>query len=163
MRKPTVFFLFLTVLWTAGAAPDAQGQGGTGAEERFVQKTCPVMEGKAVNPNVFTVYKGKKVYFCCTGCREEFEANPGKYLARLPQFADLQGGPVRKGRPGFHPGQLVEPFGLATLSLLSVTFCFGLFMRKKPKVLLNWHRRLAYVTIIVALSHATLVFIAHNL
>jgi len=51
------------------------------------QKTCPVM-GLAINKNLFTVYKGKKVYFCCPGCKPEFEKNPEKYLAKLPQFKE---------------------------------------------------------------------------
>jgi hypothetical protein len=59
-------------------------------------------------------------------------------------------------------GQYVEPFGLATLSLLIVTFCFGLFRKENPKVLLKWHKRLACVTIIAASCHATLVMLAHN-
>ena len=49
------------------------------------QTTCPVM-GLAINKEIFTVYKGKKVYFCCPGCKPEFEKNPEKYLAKLPQF-----------------------------------------------------------------------------
>ena len=61
------------------------------------------------------------------------------------------------------PGQYIEPFGLATLSLLFVTFCFGFFMKKNPKVLHKWHKRLAYITIIVAFCHATLVMLAHNM
>ena len=61
------------------------------------------------------------------------------------------------------PGEYIEAFGLTTLSLLIVTFCFGLFMKKNPKVLHKWHKRLAHVTMIVALSHATLVPIAHNM
>ena len=61
------------------------------------------------------------------------------------------------------PGQFVEAFGLVTFSLLFVTFCFGFFMKKNPKTLLKWHKRLAYVTIIVASCHATLVMLAHNL
>jgi hypothetical protein len=61
------------------------------------------------------------------------------------------------------PGQLVEPFGVATLSLLFVTFCFGFFMKKNPKVLHRWHKRFAYVTIIVAFCHASLVVLAHNM
>ena len=63
----------------------------------------------------------------------------------------------------FEPGKLIEPLGLATLSLLVVTFCFGFFMKKNPKMLHKWHKRLAYVTIIVAACHATLVMLAHNL
>ncbi|MHC4656875.1 MAG: heavy metal-binding domain-containing protein, partial [Planctomycetota bacterium] len=51
------------------------------------QKTCPVMD-LPINKDLFTVYKGKKVYFCCPGCKPEFEKNPEKYLAKLPQFKE---------------------------------------------------------------------------
>lgn len=49
------------------------------------QTTCPVMGG-AINKDLFTEYKGKKVYFCCAGCKEQFEKDPEKYIAKLPQF-----------------------------------------------------------------------------
>ena len=49
------------------------------------QTTCPIMGG-AINKDIFTEYKGKKVYFCCAGCEEKFKANPEKYIAKLPQF-----------------------------------------------------------------------------
>ena len=49
------------------------------------QKICPVMGG-AINKDVFTTYKDKKVYFCCPGCIPEFEKNPEKYIDKLPQF-----------------------------------------------------------------------------
>ena len=49
------------------------------------QTTCPVMAG-AIDKSIFTEYQGKKVYFCCAGCKEKFEAEPEKYLAKLPQF-----------------------------------------------------------------------------
>ena len=55
------------------------------ASATIEQTTCPVMGG-AINKGVFTEYKGKKVYFCCPGCKPKFEANPEKYLAKLPQF-----------------------------------------------------------------------------
>jgi len=53
-----------------------------------VQMTCPIMVGNAIDKNVFVEYKGKKVYFCCPGCKEKFEANPEDYIAKLPQFKD---------------------------------------------------------------------------
>jgi Cu(I)/Ag(I) efflux system membrane fusion protein len=57
-------------------------------DEGIVQKICPVMGG-AINKDVFTLYEGKKVYFCCPGCKPEFEKNPKKYLvAELPQFKE---------------------------------------------------------------------------
>ena len=49
------------------------------------QTTCPIM-GMAIDKNVYTEYKGKKVYFCCAGCETPFLENPEKYLSKLPQF-----------------------------------------------------------------------------
>ena len=51
------------------------------------QTTCPIMGG-AIDKNIFTEYKGKKVYFCCAGCEEKFKKEPEKYLAKLPQFKE---------------------------------------------------------------------------
>ena len=47
---------------------------------------CPVMDGNKIDKNVFVEYKGKKVYFCCAQCKAKFEAEPEKYLSKLPQF-----------------------------------------------------------------------------
>ena len=51
------------------------------------QKTCPIMDAP-INKDLFTEYKGKKVYFCCPGCKEKFEEAPEQYLAKLPQFSE---------------------------------------------------------------------------
>jgi YHS domain-containing protein len=50
------------------------------------QTTCPV-SGKPINPQASVEYKGEKVYFCCPGCPATFEANPAKFVAKLPQLA----------------------------------------------------------------------------
>jgi len=55
------------------------------ASAAIEQTTCPVMEG-AINKDIFAEHKGKKVYFCCAGCKEKFEKEPEKYLDKLPQF-----------------------------------------------------------------------------
>jgi len=55
------------------------------ADEATEQTTCPVMKGP-INTEYYTEYKGKKVYFCCPGCEEEFAKNPEKYIKELPQF-----------------------------------------------------------------------------
>ena len=49
------------------------------------QTMCPIMD-MAIDKKVFVEYKGKKVYFCCPGCEDKFEANPAQYIAKLPQF-----------------------------------------------------------------------------
>jgi YHS domain-containing protein len=49
------------------------------------QTICPVM-GNPIDKDVFVEYKGKKVYFCCPDCKAKFNADPEKYIAKLPQF-----------------------------------------------------------------------------
>lgn len=48
---------------------------------------CPVMGGP-IDPNVYVEYEGKRVYFCCQGCDDQFLADPERYLDKRPQFND---------------------------------------------------------------------------
>ena len=64
------------------SAPERTKEAATVAAE---QTTCPVLGGP-IDKSIFTEYKGKKVYFCCADCKGKFEADPEKYLAKLPQF-----------------------------------------------------------------------------
>jgi len=43
---------------------------------------CPVMGGVVKNPKTApkSVYKGKTYYFCCAGCKPQFDKNPEKYV-----------------------------------------------------------------------------------
>ncbi|MHC4599367.1 MAG: hypothetical protein ACYS47_10215 [Planctomycetota bacterium] len=52
------------------------------ASGRKPQTHCPVMGG-AVNRNVFTVYKGWKIYFCCPGCDRRFARDPEMYMRKM--------------------------------------------------------------------------------
>lgn len=47
------------------------------------QTTCPVTGDPLVNKNIYTEYKGRKVYFCCPKCKGKFEANPEKYSGEI--------------------------------------------------------------------------------
>jgi YHS domain-containing protein len=49
------------------------------------QVLCPV-SGKPINPQASVEYEGEKVYFCCPNCPKAFEADPEKFVAKLPQF-----------------------------------------------------------------------------
>ena len=60
-------------------------QPAAGISQSPEQTDCPIM-GMAVDKNVYTEYKGKKVYFCCAGCINTFKEDPEKYLSKLPQF-----------------------------------------------------------------------------
>jgi YHS domain-containing protein len=48
------------------------------------QTKCPVMGGK-VDEKIFADYQGKRIYFCCTGCLEEFKKDPEKYLNKMKE------------------------------------------------------------------------------
>lgn len=124
------------------------------------QTTCPVTVGNPVNPDIFVEYEGKKVYFCCESCRAAFLKEPDKYLRNLPQFSSETERSHAHGH-GFFWGGLTKPFGIATLALLLVTAALGLLRRRKPRLLLKWHKRLAITTVVVALAHAALVILFH--
>lgn len=68
---------------TEPAAPAAEANAAVSAAVE--QTMCPVMGG-VINKDLFVEYQGKKVYFCCLGCKEKFEKDPEKYIAKLPQF-----------------------------------------------------------------------------
>jgi YHS domain-containing protein len=51
-----------------------------------IQKTCPVSGEKlgGMGKPVFVDWKGRRVFFCCAGCKPDFQKDPAKYLAKLP-------------------------------------------------------------------------------
>ena len=84
-----VGLLVAAVFATAGckkeSEPAAPVEPNKAVSQVIEQKICPVMGG-AINKDLYTEYKGKKVYFCCEGCKEKFEKSPEEYIAKLPQF-----------------------------------------------------------------------------
>jgi YHS domain-containing protein len=74
---------FLVARLTGQMSAMEQSKPAAAAESE--QTMCPVMGG-AIDKTVFVEYKGKKVYFCCPICKAKFEADPEKYMAKLPQF-----------------------------------------------------------------------------
>ncbi len=56
---------------------------GSEAGDDDGQPRCPVMGG-AIDPEVFTDYRGVRIYFCCPPCIDTFEGDPDQYLPALP-------------------------------------------------------------------------------
>lgn len=47
--------------------------------------TC-IVSGDKIDPSVpAVVHKGQQVKFCCKACVKKFQANPEKYLIKLPK------------------------------------------------------------------------------
>jgi YHS domain-containing protein len=76
MKKMIMMILGLVLsMCVAGAGFPALAAGQA-------QTVCPVLNGK-INKDVYTDYKGKRVYFCCAGCVEPFKKNPEQYLKKM--------------------------------------------------------------------------------
>ena len=86
-----IIILLLTAILPPGCKektePAEPAQAMQAEAKTIEQTTCPVMSG-TINKSYYTEYKGKKVYFCCPGCKEQFNEDPEKYIAKLPQFKD---------------------------------------------------------------------------
>jgi len=162
-----ISFLFVIAITSFAYAADEHDHShdhNAVADTEQMQTTntyCPVMPDMQTNPEIFTDYKGKRVYFCCNNCKAAFGREPEKYLDQLPQF----GGTLVRADHGHERrlelGRLIKLMGIITLSLLVLTAAGRLFRKKVPKFLLRWHKRLGIITLISALVHATLVLIAH--
>ena len=61
----------------------------------------------------------------------------------------------------FKPASLIEPLGVVTFLCLISTFILGQLMPKNRKSLFPWHKRMAIITLIVALTHVTMVLLFH--
>lgn len=53
--------------------------------------------------------------------------------------------------------QFVKPFGILTYLLIITAAAIGMNIRKKPKVLLKWHKRVAISAVCLATAHALLI------
>ena len=78
MKKGLLIVLVIFIMAPVALNGWSQALGAAGK----AQTTCPVMGG-AVNQDVFTDYQGKRVYFCCPACIDDFKKNPEKYLKKL--------------------------------------------------------------------------------
>ena len=163
MKTITISFLFITAITSFAYAADQHNHNAI-ADTQQTQTTntyCPVMPDMQTNPEIFTDYKGKKVYFCCNNCKAAFAREPEKYLDQLPQFGGIstQAGQIHKHQ--LELTRLIKPMGITTLSLLVLTAASRLFHKKGPKFLLKWHKPLGIITLISAITHAILVLIAY--
>ena len=90
MRTQIKQLMILTVVFTLGTLGAVQSANSTELQSKKMVSTsqakeqvnCPVLGGK-IDKKVFIDYKGRRIYFCCAGCIEEFKKDPEKYLKIL--------------------------------------------------------------------------------
>jgi uncharacterized membrane protein/YHS domain-containing protein len=130
----------LLLVGTALAAEPAKGEPQTP-----LNPYCPVMQGEKVDPDIYLDYQGKRIWFCCENCPDDFRADPEAYLGNLPQFAvaasgDEAGEPAsgeEREEGGEHPLGALHPmfvhFPIALTmmallaALLGLVCCRGFF------------------------------------
>ena len=83
-------------------------------------------------------------------------AGPGKD-ARAAEDAGYE----QEQQSGLSLFSLVKPLGIATLCFVSTTFLTGLFRRKLGKRFLKAHLPLAITSVILGLTHGTLVLVLY--
>ena len=77
-RLIVIIALVIGLLFSGYAiAADTAGKGNP-------QTVCPVLGGK-IDKNVYTDYQGKRIYFCCSGCIDDFKKDPEKYLKKMEE------------------------------------------------------------------------------
>ena len=79
-----VVFAFLIVAFS----PISCGKSDTAVQygDEKGQILCPVM-GNPIDKQYYADYQGKRIYFCCEGCIEEFKKDPEKYMKKLEGVA----------------------------------------------------------------------------
>ena len=70
--------LVLCVVVTQGVAAKKENKS---KKKKPFQATCPVLGDQALL-DMSVAYKGKKIYFCCPSCPDEFEADPKAFAAK---------------------------------------------------------------------------------
>jgi YHS domain-containing protein len=70
------------------------GARTTSADDKKVQKFCPVMTTDEIDPekSAKVEWKGKTIYLCCDTCVGKFKRDPGAYLDPkfLPQIEGME-------------------------------------------------------------------------
>jgi YHS domain-containing protein len=80
-RLKTVFAVGCALVLLTGCAGTGEKKEG---RDIGVSVACPV-SGEHINNLAeaqMVEYRGEKYYFCCIRCKEDFEKNPERYLAR---------------------------------------------------------------------------------
>lgn len=168
-------FVAAMSLGPSGASADAAHEEDRAvdvspSEDGEAQQTeCPVMIGNKIDPDLYAIYQGKKVYFCCSSCKSAFENSPEKYLHRLPQFASVADAPHgdgehEHGQTGLFLVRLIVPTGIATLSLVAATGLLAVLRRVKrfkARVVMRVHKIAGVSALVTGIMHAALIILLH--
>jgi YHS domain-containing protein len=84
MKKLTMMIFMLLMIPTIYSCSSSDEVVGDSAS----QNVCPVLRQGIeceINKEVYTDYKGRRIYACSEGCLKEFTKNPDKYIKLLEE------------------------------------------------------------------------------
>jgi hypothetical protein len=96
-RKITGFVLSLwliaasmTILSCSGGDQDAEKKTDTEAVRtrapHIYYQTRDAFSGKLVNRDIYSDYKGKRIFFCCENSKDSFLKDPERYMRRFKEL-----------------------------------------------------------------------------
>ena len=90
MKKIMILSMAIIVLlgttFVEGAYAGGCGLSGhkSTSSGEIINDSCPVMGGPVdKGTSNTTMYKGKRIGFCCSGCVEAFKKDPEKYIGNI--------------------------------------------------------------------------------
>lgn len=82
MKKMIMLLPLVLGLTLSGLASSNFAFAASSAEKGAPQAQCPVLSGK-IDKSLYADYEGKRIYFCCSSCIDEFKKDPAKYIKKM--------------------------------------------------------------------------------
>ena len=85
LRKTIVSIAVVSFVLMLNACASTGSSAATAGVKPYLSPTCIVGGNKlgSMGTPVRLVHAGQEIKFCCKPCVKKFNANPGKYLAKL--------------------------------------------------------------------------------
>ena len=89
--KTTIVMLLVVGLLAGGygckkceesSESQAKTKAPVAATTAKAQTTCPI-DDKQIDKDIYGDYEGKRVYFCCSDCRDVFNDDPNSYVQEM--------------------------------------------------------------------------------
>jgi len=86
LRLLTFTALLLGLIGSRLPASASSTEATSGARANF-NSYCPVTTDERAKPQIWAMWQGQEIHFCCRKCRREFAAKPDAYVAHLPSLS----------------------------------------------------------------------------
>lgn len=86
IRTYKALFFGIFLIFSLADVMGSEAKSSNSRTKPYPLTTCIVTENdlNSMGGAITRVYEGQEVKFCCRPCIRKFEANPSRYLARLP-------------------------------------------------------------------------------